>query len=140
MWKITDGILMIFLFVASWIDIKKKQLPFLLLLIMSFATLILRIFWMEDTLRSTIGGIFIGLLFWGISKFTQESIGYGDSWIIILLGIYLGGMRTLEIVFIASVGVSIFSIMICVRCGWKRNKTVPFVPFLTAAYLGVVLL
>ena len=36
------------------------------------------------------GGIAVGLCFLGISRLTGEGIGYGDSIMILLLGIYLG--------------------------------------------------
>ena len=47
------------------------------------------------------GGVLIGIVFWLISKYSNETIGYGDSWIISLMGIYLGGICMLEIVVTA---------------------------------------
>ena len=43
------------------------------------------------------GGVLIGIVFWLISKYSNETIGYGDSWIISLMGIYLGGICMLDI-------------------------------------------
>ena len=86
------------------------------------------------------GGVAVGLLFFGISKVTKEAVGYGDSWLVTILGMYLGGRRLLEVILTATVLAGIFSLIFCVFQGWDRKRSIPFVPFLTVAYLGVVLL
>jgi len=140
MCEIENVITMGFLFVMSIVDIKKKVVPFWILLLMSISIVILRILAVEDTWHSTFGGIAIGLLFFVISKVTKEAIGYGDSWVILLIGLIKGMLCCIEIVLSASFGASIFSIIYSMINGWKRKHTVPFMPFLTAAYLGAIVL
>lgn len=67
-------------------------------------------------------------------------IGYGDSWIISLMGIYLGGICMLEIVVTAFFLTGFVSLMGIVFKKWKNSVTLPFIPFLTAAYLGVFMI
>ena len=140
MCSVTDYIIMGFLTMAAWSDLRKKQIPLWLLLSMAACSIVFRCIWVENTVISTIGGIMIGLFFFVMSRITREAIGYGDSSLMLILGIYLGGMKLLQMVFVASVGASLFSIIFCMKQGWRRNSTIPFVPFLTAAYLGVILL
>ena len=128
-----------FLLVISVIDVKKKQLPIWLLIIMSLLIVILRMVCIEDTWCSTIGGIAVGVVFFVIGKLTKEAIGYGDCWIILLLGIVLGGMKIVEVVLSASFTASLFSIAYCIKKGWDKEYAIPFAPFLTIAYLGVML-
>ena len=129
-----------FLLVISVIDVKKKQLPIWLLIIMSLFVAVFRMGYIEDTWGSTIGGIAMGAAFFVAGKLTKEAIGYGDSWIILLLGIVLGGMKIVEVVLTASFTASLFSIAYCIKKGWKKEYAIPFAPFLTMAYLGVMLL
>ena len=84
------------------------------------------------------GGIGIGILFFIVSKVTKEAIGYGDSWLILLLGLYLGASKVLQLLFAASLGAAVVSLFYLWKYHWKRNATLPFVPFLVLAYLGVM--
>lgn len=140
MCKIADMIVAVILIATGYKDWKTRQISLRMLLLLGVAVVILRIAVAQDTAASTLGGVLIGILFLGISKVTRESIGYGDSWIIILLGIYLGGKKLLGVVLGACICASIFSLLTCLRKGWNRKYTIPFVPFLAAAYLGVVFL
>lgn len=140
MCKIADCVIMAFLTIMGIYDVKKREIPFLMLFTMSIVTVVFRFFCVEDGLWSTIAGLVIGLAFFVASRITGEAIGYGDSWIITLLGIYMGGMNLLEVILAASLGVGIFSIVCSIKNGWNRKQSFPFVPFLAASYLGVVLL
>lgn len=128
------------LMTVSISDIRKKEIPVVSLILMSVSLLILRIFVLNTTWEATLGGIVVGVLFFAISRLTREAIGYGDSWVILFLGICLGGVVTIQILFWASFMTSVFSIIKCIRHGWNRKQTLPFLPFLTVAYIGVVML
>lgn len=140
MCKIADWIIAVILIAAGYKDWKTKQISLRMLLLFGIAVVGLRIAVVEDTMVSTLGGVLIGILFLGISKITGESIGYGDSWLIVLLGIYLGGRSLLRVVLGACICASIISMLTCLRGGWNKKYTIPFVPFLAAAYLGVIFL
>ena len=75
-----------------------------------------------------------GIPFW------MEKIGYGDSWLIGVLGVYLGGTRLLELMLIASFSASLCSIVYCMIRGWNKNHSLPFIPFMMAAFVGVLFL
>lgn len=140
MCKIAEIFVAVLLIVAAYKDWKTKRISSWLLFGMSVVILGTRLFIIEESLLSTAGGIVIGIMFFVLSKCTKESVGYGDSWLILLLGIFLGGRRVLELVLLATLLAGLFSLVRGIRHGWNRKQTIPFVPFLAAAYIGVMFL
>ena len=126
------------LLVASWGDWKRKEISVRILLLMTVLASVKAIFFSEKFLE-VILGLVIGIGFLLISKWTEEQIGYGDSWLILILGVYVGFEKLLILLFTASLGAALFSLIFCVIHKWNRNFTIPFVPFLAAAYVGVML-
>ncbi len=140
MCRIAELVIALFLIIAAYKDWRTKRVSCFFLVVMFLVILGMRLFIVEESLLSTIGGIAIGAAFLVLSKCTGESIGYGDSFLIFLLGIFLGGRKVLETVFVAMLFSCVFSIIYSIRYGWRRKHTIPFIPFLAAAYIGVVLL
>lgn len=125
---------------VAYRDWRTKQISCLALVAMSILVLVLRIVLVKDTVWSTLGGVAVGVAFFLISKCSKESVGYGDCWLILLLGIFLGGRTLMEVVLAATFLTSLFSIGIGMIRGWKKKHTIPFAPFLALAYIGVVFL
>lgn len=69
-------------------------------------------------------GLFL-LLF---SHFSKEQIGYGDSWLILVLGMWMKLQALLNMFFLGLL-LGVVSAVIF------RKKEQPLVPFLTAAYV-----
>lgn len=84
-----------------------------------------------DSLLEILPGIGVGMLFICISRITREAIGYGDSVAIVILGGFLGFWRLLESLAGAFFLCGIWSIGVCM---FRRKKSIPFMPFLTAGY------
>lgn len=140
MCEIADWIVFGFMALAGILDLKTRQVPLLLLIKMGLSILLLRILVVHVSIGAMVGGIAIGIFFFGLSKITKEAVGYGDCILILLLGIYCGGFYLLQIVLFASIGSAVASLFYCAKRGWKRKQEIPFVPFLTVAYIGVMLL
>ena len=83
------------------------------------------------------GGAAVGAGFLLLSKVTGEGIGYGDSWGILVLGLYLGLWKLLEVLagtFLLLLAASLVVLAAGrMRAGAKRG--IPFFPFLTGGYL-----
>ena len=139
MHEIADVVMMGFLTLASWNDWRRKVVSVNLLAVMNVAA-ICKVIVCRDAMGEVLLGVLLGLGFFLISKWSEEQIGYGDSWLILILGIYVGAKRMLLLLFVASLGAAIFSMIFCLLYRWNRNFSIPFIPFLTAAYLGVILL
>lgn len=140
MCKITDWIVFLLLVTCSVSDWKKKTIPILPLIALSVVVVACALLCNTVSIRLRVSGALMGLLFFLISKCTKEAIGYGDSWLILLLGIYMGSLRATYVLFVAALLSAIASLFLLWKCRWKRTATLPFVPFLGVSYLGAMLL
>lgn len=140
MCEIGDGIMLLLLGLCAWRDCKEKQIPLTLLLIMSGAAVLFAVFCPRESLGAIIGGAFVGALFFLISKLTKQAIGYGDSWLILILGVYLGASLALQLLLLASFMAGVCSLFLLIRNHWNKRIGIPFVPFMFLAYLGVMFL
>ena len=138
MCRLAYDILLVLLGIGSVLDLKRRVIPIYLLLLMSAAVFFIALFDKEVSLWYRLAGASLGVIFFGISKFTKEAVGYGDSWIILLLGIALGIFEVLQVLFTASLVAAVVGLLYLWIRQWKRSATLPFVPFLTLAYIGVM--
>lgn len=90
-------------------------------------------FW-SHVIGGACGGIFLV-----IGKISHEKLGYGDGWILVILGSYLGIQKFLEIGLGAFLLCFLYGIVEKLRKGGRREEGVPFVPFLFGSYLGVII-
>ena len=140
MCKIADWMILLLLGACSVSDARKKTMPIVLLFVFSMAVAVFAVFDDSVSVRLRVGGVIMGILFLLISKCSKEAIGYGDSWLILLLGIYLGYLRAIGILFIASLIAGVVSVFYLWKRGWKKKATLPFVPFISISYLGAIVL
>lgn len=138
MCEITNVVVLVMLVACAVCDWKKKEIPLLFLVMMSGVTVFCLLFCHQGNLWQHVGGILLGSFFFLISRFSKEAIGYGDSWIILLLGLYLGLSVTIELLFVASFVAGVGSLFFLWKKRWRKKATMPFVPFLALAYVGVV--
>jgi leader peptidase (prepilin peptidase)/N-methyltransferase len=138
MCQVANWFVLILLAVASVIDWRKREIPMSLLFIMSAGVTIFAIYCKDITIWYRLAGGALGIMLFVVSTVTKEAIGYGDSWLILLLGVQLGILRVLQLLFAASLLAVIFAVFYLWVRKWNRKATLPFVPFLTIAYLGVM--
>lgn len=138
MCKIVSLLMLLFLGICSFCDCKSKQIPMVYLMLMSGIALG-TLFCSEGVVLSKLLGAFVGVLFLAVSKVTKEIIGYGDSWTILNLGIWLGGYRLMQVLFWGGFAAGLYGVFVLWFKKWKRNETIPFVPFLTLGCVGVLL-
>ena len=82
-------------------------------------------------------GAAAGCIFLMISKMTRESFGYGDSLLILLLGVVVGFWNLISLLAIAFFLSAVVSAAALVFGKFHRKTTVPFVPFLGIGYFFV---
>ena len=140
MCKVEDFIMFLFLLLCSISDVRTRKIPTVLLIAMSLVTVLLSLIFTRYGIAKITGGALIGTIFWLVSKYSKEAIGYGDSWVISLMGIHLGGICVLEVTVTAFFLTGLVSLAGIVFKKWKKAVTLPFVPFLTVAYVGVILI
>ena len=139
MWINTEMICLGILVLLSYIDIKKREVPIQMLLAAAAGENLYHIMYREQDIWLLLGGATVGFLFLGISFITRESLGYGDSWGIVILGVYLGLWRLLEVLFGAFFLSGVISAVLLCKKKMSRKSTLPFYPFLTCGYVLVLL-
>ena len=77
-----------------------------------------------------------GIVFLLISRASGEAFGYGDSILILIIGVFLGFWNLLYLLLGAFSMAAVFSAVMMIKHGFSRKSSFPFVPFLAAAYLG----
>lgn len=136
--EIVRAIMLILLAGASYCDWKTRRIPVRLIVVMAALMCLSWLLSPEENALSIVLGLSIGVLFLGISRCTREAIGYGDSFILMILGGSLGGLRVCVLIMTASGMAGMFSAGKLIRGKWNRRLTFPFVPFLLIAYVGVM--
>ena len=91
-----------------------------------------------ENLVGICAGIGVGVLFLLASKVTEEAIGYGDGWMICILGTFLGISDLLEVLAAAWLLLSVTAMICLVKKKWSRKTAFPLVPFLMTGYVFVV--
>ncbi|MCD7866526.1 MAG: prepilin peptidase [Clostridiales bacterium] len=131
-------LLLVFLFFFAWTDLKKRELPMLLLGICGlFGILFLQ---MTDTLvwQELLGGLCVGggmLLFALASK---ESVGVGDGLLFCVTGIYLGLWQNLLLLFGAVLFCAAAGAVLLLRKKCTRKQQIPFAPFVLIADVALL--
>lgn len=124
-----------FLTSGAVMDIQYRSVPGWMLLIEGIMVLIYRVLFTEGSIYLWAAGGAVGIAFLLVSRGTREGLGYADSITIFLLGIFLGIWELLAVLGTAFL-LSGMAAMVCLAIKhWSRKKTMPFLPFLAAAYL-----
>lgn len=135
MWKVSQIICMGALAGMSVVDIRFRKVPAEILVLGGIGVIVYQFLFQTHDIYLIIGGALVGILFLFISKVTKEAVGYGDSLAILILGLYMGLWKLLELL---TVTFSLFipAGIICLLTGRLRKKaSFPFYPFLTGGYL-----
>ena len=138
--EISEWMMLLFLIVCSISDFRERSVKTALLAGMSLLLLLFCVFITKESLLSVGIGAAIGGVFWLFSYWTREALGYADSWIILLIGIYLGGRKTLYLLTAAFLAAGLFSLVLLVWKRWSGRMSIPFIPFLALGYIGVMVL
>ena len=131
--------MLLFLAVAAKRDVRTKEITVGYLIAGIITVVIYQFFWGKPSILSFVLGIITGGIFLWLSKLTEEGIGYGDSFMILILGAFLGVWKLMLVLMLAFSGVSLIS-MIGLRLGvLSRSSKVAFYPYLLAGYVGSLL-
>lgn len=139
-WIICQSLFAGYLVILSVMDIRRRSLPLMLLMSGGIFIAAGAFCGRQMPIALMAAGAATGLVFLVISKVTQESFGYGDSILILIMGGFLGIWNTLYVLMGAFTMAAVYSAVMLIRTRFGRKSAFPFVPFLTAAYIGGMLL
>ena len=135
-WLLCQLLFGIYMIVLAVMDIKWKKLS-LSVLLSGFIILAAGLLCGRDIHMIVLAaGAGVGIVFLVVSRVTDESLGYGDSILILIMGGFLGFWNILSLLVAAFSIAALFSIFMLVRKKFHKKSAFPFVPFLTAVYIG----
>ncbi len=126
--------------ILAVMDIRKRRLSLLFLLCGVLFIIIQAFCGREIPPLSLAAGGAVGMFFLLVSRITGEAFGYGDSLLILIMGVFLGFWKILYLLMGAFSMAAVFSAAMLVKTRFNRKSSFPFVPFLAAAYIGGMLL
>ncbi len=65
-------------------------------------------------------------------------MGYGDSWGVVILGIYLGLWGLIEVLSVTFFMLALFAAVVLSKKKMSAKCGIPFYPFLTGGYLAML--
>ena len=83
-------------------------------------------------------GMSVGVALLFFSVLTGGKIGAGDGVLLIVTGIYLGLEQNLQLFFCGLLLCSMWALGLLILRKKTRKDSIPFVPFLLAAYMGML--
>lgn len=89
----------------------------------------------EKLMDAFIGSI-PGIFFFVISKASAEAVGYGDCWILLIMGVSVGICNTLGILSIALLGAFLWAVFVFMGKRGRKDREIPFLPFLAMGMVG----
>lgn len=128
-----------FLGVNSWIDIRRKQVSLLIILVFTVCGIVWTIYSGRNALEFLLcAGT--GLAVVGVSILTEGAVGMGDGWLIAALGTVLHPAEFFIMIFIAAMSSAVWAGVLLTVFRRSGHTEIPFVPFLLLGYLGGSLL
>ena len=133
-----SGIINIYLFWGAWVDFRKKAISDCYLWLGGMSGIVYNFIKMlagETVLEERFMAILPGIFFLAIAKVTNEKIGYGDGWVILILGSFLKFSEIYRLLQFAVILAAVASLGLMIMKKAGREYKIPFLPFLWAAYI-----
>lgn len=91
----------------------------------------------ETSLMAGALSLIPGAGFFLLSFLTGEKVGYGDGWVLLMIGLFLGVYQCFLILLVGLAAESVVAIVLLVLRKIQRDREIPFLPFLLLG-MGVV--
>lgn len=137
MWKMIQILFGIYLLILAAFDIRSRRIPVWILTTGGIGVMIYRCIRRELPLELYVLGALVGGMFLVISKVTKEGFGYGDSLLILIIGIGVGFWDLISLLVFSFAGSAVVAAVALVIGKFQRKMTLPFVPFLGMGYFLV---
>lgn len=131
--EIEQVVLLGFLYVLARIDLKKKELPLILLGICGAAGVFFSRGAAFLTFSEMLGGMCVGGFLLVCALVMKEGIGAGDGLLFCATGVYLGLWRNLFLLFLSSLLCAAAGGVLLLGKKCTRKENLAFAPFVLAA-------
>ena len=132
--------LLLGLFGIAWFDYRTKLIDARWLWIVGVAGLVL-LFSQNGVMavRQIFAGVVPGALLLLFAWISGESVGFGDGWLFVVTGIFLGLQKNMLLLMGSLIMAGVFAIVCLVLRKRERNDRIALAPFVLVAYVGVCL-
>lgn len=123
------------LLINGVLDLKTKQISLWVTTIYGAVGILWQIYFGTMTWEfafSLVPGILCLLAAWA----TKERVGYGDGYLLIATGCYLGWEDMLLLCMMAVISAGIWALILCVLFHKGKDYEIPFVPFMLIGYMA----
>lgn len=121
-------------------DIRKREVCIYPVMLFGIAGIVMHLYYRNLSIYNLLAGIGVGVFLLLISKLTRGKVGEGDGVVLIASGIYLGFWENTRLLLHGLLFCGICSLILLVCKKKKGTDEIPFIPFLLAAYLEMILL
>ena len=128
----------IFLILEGVRDLKKRKISMTSVFLTGILGILFGIPLIKDNFISMLGGIAIGLVCLLIAGLTNEKVGYGDGWVLTVMGIYLGFRSNLYLLSVSLFLASLTSVLLLISKKAGRKTELPFVTFMIPGYFLLI--
>lgn len=126
-----------FLAVLSYFDLRYKKLPLTVILLFLLAGILYVIYLGDGQNLFRYLGVLSGMVFVAVSVLSRQAIGMGDALIFTILGLLLGIYVNLTLLFCAFLLSFVCFVFLLFTGKITLKSEIPFVPFLFLAYGGI---
>ena len=131
---------LLFLIICSYYDIKKRLVYCNVCILFGIIGIFVEIVLINSEAKELLFGLIPGILIYIISIFTNESIGKGDAYIFMVIGIILGFVKSILILILALMLIILLSIPLLAIKHKNLKSSFPFSPFVLTSFIVCLLL
>ena len=124
-----------FLLIEGYRDLRQRNISMMAVWIVGVLGAILQFEGIKENGIEIAGGMIIGALILLLAKLTDEKIGYGDGWVLMISGLYLGFRYNMYLLLISLMLASFISIILLLTKKADKKTELPFVSFMLPGYL-----
>ena len=132
-------LLFLFLGICAVFDGIEREIPLAVVWMGMLTAIVLHIQGLagDTSWTAMVMSILPGVMFWMLSFVTGEKVGYGDGWMLIMIGLYTGLWKCFLILLTGLVSESLLLLILLVVRRISKDRQIPFAPFLLFG-MGVV--
>jgi len=120
--------------ILSGVDLRVRKIPLIPVLVLGVGFFVYRL-WNGVPLSEVAAGVIPGGILLLVSLVTEESIGYGDGLVLLVLGVLCGAMEAVAVLGMALLLAAVLSMVLLVLKRVGRKTKLPFLPCLCSGYL-----
>ena len=132
-------LMFVFLGICAVYDGLEREIPLAVVWLGIIAAVVLHIQGLagDGMFMSAVLSIIPGVMFWLLGFISGEKVGYGDGWLLVMIGLFMGLWKCFLILMIGLVSGSLVVLTLLVFKKVSRDYRLPFAPFLLFG-MGVV--